>query len=126
MDFSGTWNVYSQENYENFLRAVGLPDDIIKVAKDINPVIEIQQNGNDFVVTSKTPKQSQTNSFTVGKESEITSVGGKKIKVVVNLEGGKLICKSDKFVHIQEIQGDEMVESITIGSATLIRKSRRA
>lgn len=110
MAFSGTWNVYAQENYETFLRAVGLPEDVVKVAKDVNPIIEIQQNGNDFVVTSKTPKHSNSNSFTVGKESEITSIGGKKIKVTVNLEGGRLICSSDKFSHIQEIKGDEMVE----------------
>ncbi|XP_077337964.1 fatty acid-binding protein, liver [Lithobates pipiens] len=126
MAFSGTWNVYSQENYENFLKVVGVPDDIIKVAKDIYPVIEIQQNGNDFVVTLKTPKNSQSNSFTVGQEAEITSAGGKKFKVTVNLEGGKLICKSDTFSHIQEVKGDEMVEQITIGSTTLIRKSKRS
>ncbi|KAM4796781.1 fatty acid-binding protein, liver-like [Rhinophrynus dorsalis] len=125
MAFNGNWQVYSQENYENFLKAVGLPDDIVKVAKDVNPVIEIQQNGDNFVVTSKTPKQSQSNSFTIGKESEITTVGGKKMKVTVNLEGGKLICKSDSFVHIQEVQGNEMVESITIGSTTLTRKSKK-
>ncbi|XP_056413009.1 fatty acid-binding protein, liver [Hyla sarda] len=126
MAFNGIWNVYAQENYENFLRAVGLPEDVVKVAKDINPVIEIQQNGNDFVVTSKTAKQSNSNSFSVGKESEITSIGGKKIKVTVNLEGGKLICKSDAFSHTQEVKGDEMVETITVGSATLVRKSKRA
>nr|P0C241.2 RecName: Full=Fatty acid-binding protein, liver; AltName: Full=Fatty acid-binding protein 1; AltName: Full=Liver-type fatty acid-binding protein; Short=L-FABP [Aquarana catesbeiana] len=126
MAFSGIWNVYSQENYEPFLKAVGVPDDIIKVAKDIKPVIEIQQNGNDFVVTLKTPKNSQSNSFTVGQEAEITSAGGKKFKVTVNLEGGKLICKSDTFSHIQEVNGDEMVEQITIGSTTLIRKSKRS
>ncbi|CAI9555574.1 unnamed protein product [Staurois parvus] len=126
MAFSGTWNVFSQENYENFLKAAGLPDDIVKVAKDVNPVIEIQQNGNDFVVTSKTPKHSQSNSFTVGKEAEITAAGGKKNQVTVQLEGGKLICKSDKFTHIQEVNGDEMVEQISIGSTTLIRKSKRS
>ncbi|XP_075459813.1 fatty acid-binding protein, liver-like [Ascaphus truei] len=125
MSFSGTWQVYAQENYENFLRAVGLPDDIIKIAKDVNPVIEIQQNGDTFVVTSKTPKQSTANTFTVGKESEITTVDGKKIKVTVNLEGGKLICKNDKFSHIQQVRGNEMEETITIGSATLTRKSRK-
>ncbi|KAM4699463.1 fatty acid-binding protein, liver-like isoform 1-T3 [Discoglossus pictus] len=125
MPFSGTWQVYSQENYENFLRAVGLPEEIIKVAKDVNPVIEIQQNGDKFTVTSKTPKQSQTNSFTVGKESEITTVDGKKIKVTVNLEGGKLVCKNEKFSHIQDVQGNEMVETITIGSATLTRRSKK-
>ncbi|XP_068125105.1 fatty acid-binding protein, liver-like [Hyperolius riggenbachi] len=126
MAFNGTWNVYHQENYDNFLRAVGLPEDIVKVAKDINPVIEIQQTGNDFVVTSKTPKHSQTNSFTVGKESEVTGVGGKKLKVLVNLEGGKLVSKGENFSHIQEVQGNEMVERITVGSETLIRKSKKA
>nr|XP_033810403.1 fatty acid-binding protein 2, liver-like [Geotrypetes seraphini] len=125
MVFSGTWQVYAQENYEAFLKAVGLPDDVIKIAKDVNPVIEIQQNGNNFVVTSKAPKQSVTNSFTIGKEADITSMDGKKMKCTVYLEDGKLVCRSEKFSHIQEVKGDEMVERLTIGSATLIRKSRR-
>ncbi|XP_069481354.1 fatty acid-binding protein 2, liver [Ambystoma mexicanum] len=125
MPFNGTWQVYSQENYEAFLRAVGLPEDIINVAKDINPIIEIQQNGDNFVVTSKTPKQSVTNSFTIGKEAEITSMGGKKIKCTVVLEGGKLVSKTDQFSHIQEVKGNEMVETLTVGGATLIRRSKR-
>lgn len=28
----------------------------------------------------------------------------------VNLEGGKLVCKTGKFCHIQELKGGEMVE----------------
>jgi len=59
-----------------------LPDDLIKLAKDIKPIIEIQQKGDDFVVTSKTPKQSVTNSFTLGKEADITTMDGKKMKVM--------------------------------------------
>lgn len=59
-----------------------LPDDLIKMAKDIKPVVEIQQKGNDFVVTSKTPKQSVTNSFTLGKEADITTMDGRKLKVI--------------------------------------------
>ncbi|XP_043388378.1 fatty acid-binding protein, liver isoform X2 [Chelonia mydas] len=82
MAFNGTWRVYAQENYEEFLKALTLADDLIKVAKDIKPVIEIQQNGNNFVVTSKTPKQSVTNSFTLGKEADITTMDGKKLKVI--------------------------------------------
>lgn len=58
-----------------------LPEDVIKLAKDIKPVTEIQQNGNDFVITSKTPGKSVTNSFTIGKEADITTMDGKKIKV---------------------------------------------
>lgn len=51
------------------------------MAKDIKPITEIKQNGKDFVVTSKTPGKTVTNSFTIGKEAEITTMDGKKLKV---------------------------------------------
>lgn len=68
-----------------FICFVALPEDIIKIAKDVKPVIEIQQKGNNFVITSKTPKQSVTNSFTIGKEAEITTMGGQKLKVWLSI-----------------------------------------
>ncbi|MBN3273683.1 FA10A protein, partial [Polyodon spathula] len=114
MAFNGTWQVYLQENIEQFLQAISLSEDIIKIAKDVKPIIEIQQNGNDFVITTKTPKQSLTNSFTIGKEADITTMGGKKLKCTVNLDGGKLVCKTETFSHTQEIQDGEMVEVGTI------------
>ncbi|NWH65484.1 FABPL protein, partial [Geococcyx californianus] len=120
MTFNGTWQVYVQENYEEFLKALALPDDLIKVAKDIKPIIEIKQKGNDFVVTSKTPKQSVTNSFTLGKEADITTMDGRKLKCTVNMVNGKLVCKAEKFSHEQEIKGSEMVE-VSVG--TLIMKN---
>ncbi|KAI9999961.1 hypothetical protein NQD34_011804, partial [Periophthalmus magnuspinnatus] len=125
MAFNGTWQVYAQENYEEFLRAMELPDEVIKVAKDIKPITEIKQNGNDFVITSKTPGKTLTNSFTVGKEADITTMDGKKLKCTVNMEGGKLVCNTGKFNHIQEIKGGEMIETLTVGSTTLIRKSKK-
>ncbi|XP_048357095.1 fatty acid-binding protein, liver-like [Sphaerodactylus townsendi] len=125
MAFNGTWQVYVQENYEAFLKAIALPEDIIKTAKDIKPIIEIQQTGNNFVITSKTPNKSVTNTFTLGKETEMSTMDNKKVKCTVNLVDGKLISKTDKFTHEQEIIGNEMVEKITAGSATFVRKSRK-
>ncbi|XP_029929113.1 fatty acid-binding protein 10-A, liver basic [Myripristis murdjan] len=125
MDFNGTWQVYAQENYEEFLRAMALSEDIIKVAKDVKPITEIKQNGKDFVVTSKTPGKSVTNVFTIGKEADITTMDGKKLKCIVNMEDGKLVCKTGKFCHIQEIKGGEMIETLTMGSTTLVRKSKK-
>ncbi|XP_070768158.1 fatty acid-binding protein 10-A, liver basic [Enoplosus armatus] len=125
MDFSGTWQVYSQENYEEFLKAMELPADVIKMAKDIKPITEIKQSGNDFVITSKTPGKTVTNSFTIGKEADITTMDGKKIKCIVDKEGGKLVCKTGKFCHIQELKGGEMVETLSMGSTTLVRRSKK-
>ncbi|KAM6967799.1 fatty acid-binding protein 10-A, liver basic [Aplochiton taeniatus] len=125
MAFSGTWQVYAQENYEEFLRAIALPEDVIKIAKDIKPVTEIQQNGNDFVITSKTPGKSVTNSFTIGKEAEITTMDGKKLKCIVKMDGMKLMCNTEKFSHVQELKGGEMIETLTVGSTSLIRRSKK-
>nr|AFM89685.1 Fatty acid-binding protein, liver [Callorhinchus milii]AFM89692.1 Fatty acid-binding protein, liver [Callorhinchus milii]AFM89778.1 Fatty acid-binding protein, liver [Callorhinchus milii]AFM90139.1 Fatty acid-binding protein, liver [Callorhinchus milii]AFM90424.1 Fatty acid-binding protein, liver [Callorhinchus milii] len=125
MAFSGTWQVYSQENIEDFLRALSLPEEVIKIGKDIKPVIDIKQTGEHFVIVVKTSQQTVTNEFTVGKEAEITSMDGKKLKCTVQLEDGKLVCKLKSFTHIQEVQGNEMIEKLTAGNATMIRKSRR-
>ncbi|XP_026870126.1 fatty acid-binding protein 10-A, liver basic [Electrophorus electricus] len=125
MAFSGTWQVYEQENYEEFLKAISLSEDIIKIAKDIKPVMEIQQTGNDFVITSKTPGKSVTNSFTIGKEAEITTMDGRKLKCTVKMEAGKLVCQTEKFSHVQEIKGGEMIETLTVGGTTMIRKSKK-
>ncbi|XP_028984695.1 fatty acid-binding protein 10-A, liver basic [Betta splendens] len=125
MAYSGTWQVYSQENYEEFLRAMELSEDVIKMAKDIKPITEIKQTGNDFVVTTKTPGKSITNSFTLGKEAEITTMDGRTLKCTVNLEGGKLVCKTGKICHVQELKGGELIETLTTGSTTLTRKSKK-
>lgn len=65
----------------SFPSSSALSDDIIKTAKDIKPITEIHQTGNTFVITSKTPNKSVTNTFTLGKEAEMTTMDGKKVKV---------------------------------------------
>lgn len=69
------------QNLAIVLHSTELPEDVIKMAKDIKPITEIKQNGKDFVVTSKTPGKTVTNSFTIGKEADITTMDGKKLKV---------------------------------------------
>ncbi|XP_067863133.1 fatty acid-binding protein 10-A, liver basic isoform X2 [Heptranchias perlo] len=102
-----------------------LPEDVIKIGKDIKPIIEIKQTGDNFVITTKNPRQSVTNQFTIGKEAEITSMDGKKLKCTVQMEEGKLICKLQNFIHVQEVEGAEMIEKLTAGTTTMIRKSKR-
>ncbi|XP_028842296.1 fatty acid-binding protein, liver-like isoform X1 [Denticeps clupeoides] len=157
MAFDGSWQMYTQENQEEFFRAVSVPDAVIRMIRDVKPVTVIQQKGDDIKVTMKTPIRSQTNTLTLGKEVQVTTMEGKKVKVgpekfpvrrhsndakfnhktsavVVTLphpqctsrmEEGKMICETEKFTHTREILGDEMVETLTAGSVTLTRRSRR-
>ncbi|XP_063047971.1 fatty acid-binding protein, liver-like [Engraulis encrasicolus] len=125
MAFNGTWQMHSQENHEEFFKVMSMPDTVIRIMRDVKPLTEIQQTGDDFVVTVKTPLRSNTNTFTLGREATINTFDGKKVKCTVNLEDGKLVCTTEKFTHVREIQGEEMVETMTAGSTSMIRKSKR-
>lgn len=77
-----------------------LPEDVIKMAKDIKPITEIKQNGKDFVVTSKTPGKTLTNSFTIGKEADITTMDGKKLKVCWSLWSEPALGTFHVLIHV--------------------------
>lgn len=49
--------------------------------KEVKPVVVIEQDGKDFTITVKTPLRTHVNTFTVGKESEVTTMDGRKFKV---------------------------------------------
>ncbi|KAG7501258.1 fatty acid-binding protein, liver-like [Solea senegalensis] len=125
MAFNGTWEVYSEENLEDFLKAVGAPEMVVKMRTNIKPVIVVEQKGKDFTYILKMAGCTQVNSFTIGQETEMTAVDGRKFKCTVREENGKLVAESAKFTSVREIQGEEMVETITAGSVTFTSKSRR-
>lgn len=59
----------------------GLPDDLIQKGKDVKSVSEIEENGDDFKVTVTTGPKVMVNQFTIGKESEMETITGEKVKV---------------------------------------------
>ncbi|XP_059403134.1 fatty acid-binding protein, liver isoform X1 [Carassius carassius] len=82
VDFSGRWKLYQQENAEDFLRAISAPEIYIKMMNEVKPLTTIQQNGDEFIICVKTPLRSITNSFSIGSESEFSTMDGQKIKVI--------------------------------------------
>ncbi|XP_056438997.1 fatty acid-binding protein 10-A, liver basic-like isoform X1 [Gadus chalcogrammus] len=110
MDYNGTWKVYFDDNLEGFLKAMSVPEMMIKMSKDVKPVTVIKQNGPDFTIEVKTPVRTNVNSFSLGKETEITAMDGRKFKCTVREEEGKLVFETDKFTSVREIQGEDMVE----------------
>ncbi|NXJ90973.1 FABP6 protein, partial [Corythaixoides concolor] len=111
MAFAGKYEFESDENYDNFVQKIGLPSDKIELGRNCKTVTEVVQNGNDFTWTQHFPGgRSSTNTFTVGKEADIETMGGKKFKVTVKLEGEKLVADSSNYHHTAEISGGKLVE----------------
>ena len=59
-----------------------VPQMLVKMMKDVKPVTVIEQNGDDFTIKIQTSLRNVTNSFTVGRESEMTSMDGRKFQVI--------------------------------------------
>ncbi|KAF4077361.1 hypothetical protein AMELA_G00207130 [Ameiurus melas] len=130
MAFSGKWETESQQGYDDFCKLLGIPADVIEKGRDYKLVTEVVQNGNEFSWTQYYPaNHSVTNKFTIGKECDMETIGGKKFKATVTMEGDKLRTQFPNYNHIVEISGGKLVETSTATSAkgpvVLIRTSKK-
>uniref|UniRef100_A0A8D0LJY9 Fatty acid-binding protein, liver n=1 Tax=Sus scrofa TaxID=9823 RepID=A0A8D0LJY9_PIG len=126
MNFSGKYQVQSQENFEAFMKAVGLPDELIQKGKDIKGTSEIVQNGKHFKLTITTGSKVVQNEFTLGEECEMETMTGEKVKTVVQLEGdNKLVTTFKGIKSVTELNGDIITSTMTLGDIVFKRISKR-
>ncbi|KAM8787289.1 fatty acid-binding protein, liver [Rhynchonycteris naso] len=126
MNFSGKYQLQSQENFEPFMKAIGLPDDLIQKGKDIKGVSEIMQNGNHFKLTITTGSKVIQNEFTLGEESELELMTGEKVKAVVQKEGeNKLVTSFKGIKSVSEFNGDILTNTMTLGDIVFKRISKK-
>ncbi|XP_032388352.1 gastrotropin [Etheostoma spectabile] len=126
MAFAGKWETEAQEGYDAFCKLVGVPDDIIEKGRNYKLITEVTQDGDNFSWTQIYPANAKiTNTFTIGKECDMETIGGKKFKATVHMEGGKLSVTFPKYHHTSEISGGKLIETSTTGSVVLKRTSKK-
>nr|XP_003468988.1 fatty acid-binding protein, liver-like [Cavia porcellus] len=126
MSFTGKYQLQRQENFEAFMKAAGLPEDLIQKGKDAKGMIEIVQNGKHFKFTITSGSKVIHNDFTLGEEGEMESITGEKVKAVVTMEGdNKLVTTSKNVKAMIELNGDTLTSTFQMGDITLKRISKR-
>ncbi|XP_041129614.1 fatty acid-binding protein, liver-type-like [Polyodon spathula] len=125
MAFNGKFELETHENFEPFMKAIGLTDELIQKGKDIKSVSEIVQDGNSFKVTVTTGNKVLVNEFTVGQEAELETITGEKVKTVVTMEGNKLKVSLKGIESVTEISGDKIINTMTVGGIVYKRISKR-
>uniref|UniRef100_A0AAY5L8Y7 Fatty acid binding protein 6, ileal (gastrotropin) n=1 Tax=Esox lucius TaxID=8010 RepID=A0AAY5L8Y7_ESOLU len=105
---------------------VGIPDDIIEKGRNYKLITEVVQNGEEFTWTQVYPtNKTVSNKFVIGQECDMETIGGKKFKATVTMEGGKLSTSFPKYHHTSEISGGKLIEISTTGSVVLKRTSKK-
>ncbi|XP_077434700.1 gastrotropin-like [Vanacampus margaritifer] len=106
MSFNGKFVLESQENYKEFLKAIGASQVELE-NEDI--VTDLYQE--DFIRIAKFfGNESLTNTFLLGKEAEIDDLDGTTFKTTINLDGGKIKIQYPKYVYTAEVSGDKLTE----------------
>ncbi|XP_032900214.1 fatty acid-binding protein 1, liver-like [Amblyraja radiata] len=126
MAFTGKYELESQENFDQLMKALGFSNDIIKKYKDITSVIEFVQNGNSFQCIYHFGNRVVKNNFTIGQECEFVSFTGHKVKALAKLEGeNKLVVTMQGLTAVMELRGDRIIETITNGEVAFKKISKR-
>ncbi|CAN9503327.1 unnamed protein product [Ophioblennius macclurei] len=126
MAFAGKWQTESQDGYDEFCKLIGIPDNVIEAGRDYKVITEVIQEGNDFTWTQVYPSNTRlTNKFTTGQEADMVTIGGKKFKATVSMEGGKLGVSFPNYTHTCEVTGGKLIETSKAGSVTMVRTSKK-
>ncbi|KAL7834865.1 hypothetical protein SRHO_G00291120 [Serrasalmus rhombeus] len=107
------------------MKAAGLSDELIQKGKDLKSISEIDQNGDDFKVTVTTGSKVIVNCFTVGQECELETLTGEKTMAVVHMDGNKLTTTVKGIDSVTEINGDTIVNTMTLDGIVYKRISKR-
>ncbi|XP_062979342.1 gastrotropin [Elgaria multicarinata webbii] len=126
MSFSGKYEAEHEENYDSFVKRIGLSADLTEKGRNAKVVTEVVQNGDEFTWSQIYPGgKIMTNKFVIGKESEMETMGGKKFKATVKMEGGKVVADFPNYHHTAEIAEGKLVEISTVADVTYKRISKR-
>ena len=125
VNLSGKWKLIQNENYDNFLQALGVGKIARVAASSQSPIMEIQQDSDDnMVVSLTTPVRVTEDRYTVGREftSPDPANAGRTASFIAtwNREAKKLSIRNmsdpENGIHIErEIVGGMLVQTQTIG-----------
>ncbi|XP_032643051.1 fatty acid-binding protein, adipocyte-like [Chelonoidis abingdonii] len=104
--FVGTWKLISSENFEDYMRELGVGFATRKMAGVAKPNVIISTNGDVITIRTESTFKNTEISFKLGEEFEETTADDRKVKSIITLDNGSLI-------QVQKWDGKE---------TTLIRK----
>ncbi|XP_028448892.1 uncharacterized protein LOC114565191 [Perca flavescens] len=101
-DLNGYWKMISNDNFEEYLKALEVNIAIRKIATLLKPDKDIVHNGDHIIIKTLSTFKNYNMDFYVGKEFEedLSGVDDRKCMTTITWEGDKLVC-----VQKGEIEG---------------------
>ena len=89
--FVGTWKLVSSENFDDYMKEVGMGFATRKVAGMAKPTLIISVNGDVATIRSESTFKNTEISFKLDQEFDEVTPDDRKVKSIVNLDEGALV-----------------------------------
>ncbi|KAL0615096.1 Fatty acid-binding protein, heart [Plecturocebus cupreus] len=98
--FLCNWKLSDSENFDDYMKSIGVGFAIRRVASMRKPTTIIKKNGNIITLKTQSTFKNTDISFKLGVEFDDTTADDNKVKSIVTLDGGNL-------VHLRKWDGQE-------------------
>ncbi|XP_068971572.1 sodium/calcium exchanger regulatory protein 1 isoform X2 [Bombus flavifrons] len=85
------YKLFSSENFDDFMKALGVGIMTRKMGSSVSPVIELTENNGVYTLKTTSAFKNSEIKFKLGEEFDEETADGRKVKSVCTLDGNKLI-----------------------------------
>ncbi|XP_060275187.1 fatty acid-binding protein, brain isoform X1 [Ovis aries] len=116
--FCATWKLTESQNFDEYMKALGVGFATRQVGNVTKPTVIISQEGDRVVIRTQSTFKNTEISFHLGEEFDETTADDRNCKSVVSLDG-------DKLVHVQKWDGKEtnFVREIKDGKMVMVSRA---
>ncbi|KAJ8916595.1 hypothetical protein NQ315_000239 [Exocentrus adspersus] len=121
------YKLQSSENFDDFMKALGVSLVTRKLGNAVSPVVELQKEGDEYILTSNSTFKNVVLRFKPGVEFDQETPDGRKVKATITVDGNTLheVQKNGKETVIDRTFSDneiKMVMSVDDITATRVYK----
>ncbi|XP_019729732.1 fatty acid-binding protein, heart [Hippocampus comes] len=128
--FVGTWNLKSSDNFDEYMKQLGVGFAIRKVGNLTKPTTIISMEGDTVTVKTQSNIKNTELSFKLGEEFDETTADGRKVKSVVTIDNGKMVhiqrWDGKETSLVREVNGNALTLTLTVGTVVCTRNYERA
>nr|WPK49610.1 FABP3 [Echiniscus testudo] len=127
--FVGKYKLESGENFEEYMKSIGVGMVMRKLGASATPVITIWKEGDRYFVKTETTFKSSEFCFRLNEEFDEETLDGRRVKTVISQEGNKLIQvqRKDDFetVITREFDAQGLITTLVHKDVKSIRRYKR-
>ncbi|XP_026146454.1 fatty acid-binding protein, brain-like [Carassius auratus] len=128
--FCGTWKLVSSDNFDEYMKALGVGFTMRQVGSVTKPMHIISKEGDKVVVKTQSTLKNTEISFTLGEEFDETTLDDRHCKSTVVMDGDQLVhvqkWDGKETTHVRQVKDGKMVIKLTFGDVVAVRNYEKA